>query len=63
MEAGRKGSRVRKKGGERGKEGGGERERVVGERRKKKSGEGFELDYRGRILLITGVLWNETFPF
>lgn len=60
MEAGRKGSRVRKKGGERGKGG---RERVVGERRKKKSGEGFELDYRGRILLITGVLWNETFPF
>ena len=49
--------------GERGRER--EREKSKEERRKK-SFEGFELDYQGRILLITGVLWgHETkrFPF
>lgn len=47
----------------------GERERQREETEEeggKKSSEGFGLDYRGRILLITGVLWgHETkrFPF
>lgn len=56
VETGRKRSQGEKKGRERGDGGG----------RGKKSGEGFGLDYRGRILLITGVLWgHETkrFPF
>lgn len=59
---------MRKRGGEREKgEIQREREREKSRTRHgKKSGEGFRLDYRGRILLITGVLWgHETkrFPF
>lgn len=58
-------SQGEKKGWREGK--GRDKEREKSRRRHgKKSGEGFGLDYRGRILLITGVLWgHETkrFPF